>query len=163
MTMTQWVPHLRGAPLKHLATLLVGVLAAPAAHALDTAQWRAVAPVVQAALECRAKPDTASAAWQALPRDPSGALAPITPPVPFTVFGLPVRNVSIFIDPDGELGQSYTADLGASAAAVRKAATLNADAGRDTTMGSLMLTADSPPQLTCTVAGSYDESGYQEQ
>lgn len=161
MTMTHGVPHLRGARMKTLAALLLGVLAAPAAHALDAAQWQSVAPAIQAALECRAKPDTAGAAWKLLPRDPSGGIEPIKPPVAFSVFGVPVREVSIFIDPDGELGESYTADLGASVAAVRKAAKLSAE-GRATKMGTLSLTEEDSPKLTCTVAGTYDESDYQE-
>ncbi|MDL5367062.1 hypothetical protein QSH18_15740 [Xanthomonas sp. NCPPB 2654] len=161
MTMSQWMTYSRGARIKRLAPLLIGVLAAPAAHALNAAQWQAVAPAIQAAVECRAKPDTASAAWKALPRDGHGGIGPITPPAPFAVFGLPVQAVSIFIDPNGELGESYTADLGASAAAARKSAKLGAN-GRTTKMGDLTLSEESPPKLTCTVAGSYDESGYQE-
>lgn len=140
----------------------MGALAAPAAHALDAAQWKAVAPAIQAALECQTKPNTASATWKALPRDESGGIEPIKPPVPFTVFGLPVQEVSIFIDPDGELGESYTAVLGASAAAVRKSAKLTGSGGRTTRMGELMLSEGASPQLTCTVAGTYDESEYQE-
>ncbi len=162
MTLSPWMLHLRGARLKGLAPLLVATLAAPAAHALDAAQWQAVAPTIQAALECRTRPDTAGAAWKALPRDPSGDIEPIKPPVPFTVFGLPVREVSIYIDPNGELGESYTADIGASVAAVRTSARLGAGAARATKMGVLRLTEDDASKLTCTVAGSYDESGYQE-
>lgn len=162
MTVDQKMPYLHRSRMKMLAPLLIGVLAAPAAHALDAAQWQAVAPAIQAALECRAKPDTAAAAWKALSRDESGGIQPVKPPVPFTVFGLPVREVSIFIDPDGELGESYTADLGTSAAAARKSAKLSGDAGRATKMGVLTLTDDGSPKLTCTVAGTYDESDYQE-
>lgn len=148
--------------MMYLAPVFVGAVLAPAAHALDAAQWQSVAPSIQAALECRAKPDTAVAAWRALPRDESGGIAPIRPPAPFSVFGLPVTEVSIFIDPDGELGESYTAALDASAAAVRKSAKLSADGGRATKMGALMLTDDGGATLTCTVAGTYDESDYQE-
>jgi hypothetical protein len=162
MTMTLRMPHLRGARITTLTALLFGVLATPAAHALDAAQWKAIAPAIQAALECRTKPDTAAASWKALPRDASGAIKTIKPPVPFAVFGLPVREISVFIDPDGELGESYTAELGASAAAVRTAAKLNAAGGRTTTMGELMLSDDGAAKLTCTVAGTYDESDYQE-
>lgn len=108
------------------------------------------------------QPNTAAAAWKALPRDESGGIQPIKPPLPFAVFGLPVQEISIFIDSDGELGESYTATLGTSAAAVRKAAKLNANGGRATRMGELMLSDGGVPQLTCTVAGTYDESDYQE-
>lgn len=162
MTTTQGKPHHRGATTKILITLLVGALFAPAAQAIEATQWQAVAPAIQAAVECRAKPDTTAAAWKALPRDDSGGIEAIKPPVPFTVFGLPVQEVSIFIDPDGELGESYTATLGTNAAAVRKSAKLSTAGGRTTTMGELMLSDGGAPQLTCTVAGTYDESDYQE-
>ena len=162
MPPTRSLPCLSRTPKNALTALLVGLLAAPAAHALDTAQWQAVAPAIQAALECRTKPQTASAAWKALPRDASGGIESIAPPASFTVFGLPVREVTIFIDPDGELGESYTAELTASAAAVRRSAKLGAEGGRETPMGNLSLAGDGVPTLTCTVAGTYDESGYQE-
>lgn len=162
MTTTQGKPHQRGATTKILMTLLVGALFAPAAQAIDATQWQALAPAIQAAVECRAKPDTTAAAWKALPRDESGGIEVIKPPVPFTVFGLPVQEVSIFIDPDGELGESYTATLGTNAAAIRKAGKLSPAGGRRTTMGELMLSDGGAPQLTCTVAGTYDESDYQE-
>ncbi len=162
MTTTQGKPHQRGATTNTLITLLVGALFAPAAQAIDATQWQALAPAIQAAVECRAKPDTTAAAWKALPRDESGGIEAIKPPAPFTVFGLPVQEVSIFIDPDGELGESYTATLGTNAAAVRKSAKLSTEGGRTTTMGELMLSDGGAPQLTCTVAGTYDESDYQE-
>jgi hypothetical protein len=161
MIVGQWMTQVRSARAKYIAALLVGLLAAPAAQALDAAQWRAVAPAIQAALECRTQPDTDSAAWKALARSASGEFKPITPPVPFAVFGLPVREVSIYIDPDGDLGESYTTAFNASPAAVRKAAKLAANAGRTTTMGELML-GEGNSSLTCTVMGSYDESDYQE-
>lgn len=162
MTKTSRKQPLPGARMKPLIPLLVCALATPSAHALDAAQWQTLAPAIQAAVECRGKPNTAAAAWKALPRDESGGIQSIKPPVPFAVFGLPVQEISIFIDPDGELGESYTATLGASAAAVRKAAKLNANGGRATRMGELMLSEGDAPQLTCTVAGTYDESYYQE-
>ncbi|CEE60340.1 exported hypothetical protein [Xanthomonas citri pv. citri] len=143
-----------------LPLLLAVLLAAPAAHALDAAQWRAVAPAIQAAIECRAKPDTAAAAWAALPRDEEGGIKPITPPLPFAVFGLPVREVSIFIDPAGELGESYTAKIDATPAAVRKAARFTTEAGKTAGIGGLTLTEDRLTWLTCTVQGEYDESDF---
>ncbi|WP_426804591.1 hypothetical protein [Stenotrophomonas sp. SrG] len=65
-------------------------------------------------------------------------------------------------DADGELGESYTATLSDNAAAVRKAANLGTAGGRTTAMGELMLGKGLAPHLTCTVAGTYDESDYQE-
>lgn len=141
---------------------LATALGAPAAHALDAARWQALAPALQAAVECRAKPDVSVAPWTALPRDAYGAFAPIKPPAPFTVFGLPVTEIVIFSDASGELGGSYTAELNASPAAVRKAANLGAEGGRTTDTGVLLLSEGGSPTITCTIAGEYDESDYQE-
>lgn len=162
MNTTPWMPSLRGARRNTLAALLLGVLAAPSAHALTAAQWQAVAPAVQAAIECRDKPNTATAAWKALPDGGAGGIGPFTPPTALTVFGLPVRQVTIFIDTSGELGESYSADVAASAAMVRKAAKLNAAGERTTRMGELALTADDTVKITCGIDGTYDESDYQE-
>lgn len=162
MNMTHQMPRIRSTRMKSVAALSFALLTTPAAHALDAAQWQAVAPIIQAALECRSKPDTTSAAWKALPRDEQGGIKPIKPAPPFAVFGLPVQEVAIFIDANGELGESYSATVSASAAAARTSAKLGASGERATRMGALTLSADSPAQLTCTVAGSYDESDYQE-
>lgn len=161
MIVGQWMTQWCGARVKYIAPLLAGLLAAPAVQALDAAQWRALAPAIQAALECRTQPDTDSAAWKALARSESGEFTPITPPVPFTAFGLPVRQVSIYIDPDGDMGETYTAAFNASAAAVSKAAKVAANAGRSTPMGELML-GETPSSVTCMVMGSYDERDYRE-
>ena len=70
--------------------------------------WLKIEPAVQAALECR----------QALPAATLRGIPPsepgnwtLTPARSFTVFGLPVAQVRLFIDPDGELGASYTAGI----------------------------------------------------
>ncbi len=144
------------------AGLLIGLSAMPAAHALDARQWQAVAPALQAAIECRTAPDTDAAAWKALGPAEGGSLGPFQTPSPFTVFGLPVREVTVYIDPDGEMGASYSASFAATRAQLRSAAKLDASGQRRTTMGSLGFTDDSGAALTCTVAGSYDESDYQE-
>ena len=144
------------------AGLLIGLPAVPAAHALDARQWQAVAPALQAAIECRAAPDTDAPAWKALGPAEGGSLGPFQPPAPFTVFGLPVREVTVYIDPDGEMGASYSASFAATRAQLRSAAKLDAKAQRQSNMGSLGFSDDSSASLTCTVAGSYDESDYQE-
>ena len=160
--MTQSIQHVRSARIGLGAAALLLALAAPAAHALDPAQWQAVAPMLQAAVECRERPDTTSAAWRALPHDEYGQVEPVVPPMPFTVFGLPVREVSVFIDESGEMGESYTAEFAVGAPAVRNAAKLSGGGDRTTQLGALALSNDRPATLTCTVAGRYDESGYAE-
>ncbi|MGE6333092.1 hypothetical protein [Stenotrophomonas sp. NPDC077659] len=140
--------------LRFATPLIIGLLAAPAAHAIDAAQWQNVAPMLQAALECRAGPDTASAAWKALSADPYSTTDAIKPPVAFTVFGLPVRDVSFYIDPDGEAGASYTSTFATSKASVRAAAKLDAKGRRSTRMGTLVMGGIGETHLSCTVEGS---------
>jgi hypothetical protein len=76
------------------------------AFALEPQQWAAIEPAVRAALECR-QPLSVDKLKNITP-DSSGSWT-LTPPAAFSVFGLPVTRVEIFIDPDGELGASYTA------------------------------------------------------
>lgn len=148
-----------------LAPLIAALLAAPAAHAattIDAAQWQKLAPTLQAALECRADPDTAAKTLAGLSGNGEGTSEPIKPPVPFTVFGLQVRSFSVYIDPDGDLGASYTSQLSANAAAVRNASKLGRKPERDTSMGVLSIAQDGSAQLTSLVYGAYDERDYQE-
>jgi hypothetical protein len=67
----------------------------------------------------------------------------------WTAFGLPVKRIELFIDPDGELGASYTAVIEKrSLAQVRKQLTLASQRGR---IGQL--SADQPGakvQVSCT-------------
>ena len=72
----------------------------------DIDRWLRIEPAIVAAVECR----------QALPMRVLEGIAPnapgswaLTPARSFTVFGLPVKRIKLFIDPDGELGASYTA------------------------------------------------------
>ena len=79
-----------------------------------------------------------------------------------TVFGLQIRSFSVYIDPDGDLGASYTSTLAANAAAVRNASKLGRKPERGTSMGVLSIAQDGSAQLTCLVYGAYDERDYQE-
>jgi len=67
----------------------------------DPDHWLRIEPAIAAAVECR----------QALPIHVLDGIAPnapgswaLTPARSFTVFGLPVTRIELFIDPDGELG-----------------------------------------------------------
>ncbi|ABM43707.1 hypothetical protein Ajs_3595 [Acidovorax sp. JS42] len=116
----------------------------------DLNHWLRIEPAIVAAVECR----------QALPLHVLEGIAPnapgswsLTPARSFTVFGLPVTRIELFIDPDGELGASYTAVIEKrSLEQVRKQLKLASQRGR---IGQL--SADQPSaevQVTCTVAAT---------
>lgn len=72
----------------------------------DLKHWLRIEPAIAAAVECR----------HVLPMHVLDGIAPnapgswvLTPARSFTVFGLPVKRIELFIDPDGDLGASYTA------------------------------------------------------
>lgn len=123
----------------------------------NPAHWKAAAPVMQSALECRKRINPASPALRPLlPRNDVGQWE-LVPPKGFTVFGLPVQSITIYIDPDGEMGASYTATVAAPKNVAVSAAQLNKQ--RKTEIGSLMAEQGARPSLTnitCTVSGSRD-------
>ncbi|QWN12326.1 hypothetical protein DGN07_12880 [Xanthomonas citri pv. fuscans] len=86
-------------------------------------------------------------------------MAPIKPPSPFSVFGLPVTEMSVSIDPEGVEGDSYTAKLASTTQAIKAAAKLDAEGRREAGIGTLEL--DDMRQLTCVVPGGYSESDFQ--
>lgn len=119
-------------------------------HAPDLDQWSRIEPAIAAAVECR----------QTLPIHVLDSIAPnapgswaLTPARSFTAFGLPVKRIELFIDPDGDLGASYTAVIEKrSLEQVRKQ--LNLISARER-IGHL--SADQPNdevQLVCTVAAT---------
>lgn len=119
-------------------------------HAPDLDQWSRIEPAIAAAVECR----------QTLPMHALDDIAPnapgswlLAPARSFTVFGLPMKRIELFIDPDGELGASYTAVIERrSLQQVRKQ--LNLIRAREP-IGQL--SADQPNdevQLVCTVAAT---------
>lgn len=97
-------------------------------NAPDLDHWLRIEPAIVAAVECR----------QALPMRVLDGIAPnapgnwsLTPARSFTVFGLPVKRIELFIDPDGELGASYAAVIEKrSLEQVRKQLTLAGQRGR---------------------------------
>ncbi len=118
--------------------------------ATDLDHWLRIEPAIVAAVECR----------QTLPMHALDGIAPnaagswsLTPARGFTAFGLPVKRIELFIDPDGELGASYTAVIEKrSLEQVRKQLTLAGQRGR---IGQL--SADQPNaevQVSCTVAAT---------
>lgn len=116
----------------------------------DLDHWLRIEPAIAAAVECR----------QALPTHVLDGIAPnaagswaLTPARSFTAFGLLVKRIELFIDPDGELGASYTAVIEKrSLAQVRKQLAYARQRGR---IGQL--SADQPSaevQVSCTVAAT---------
>ena len=70
-------------------------------NAPNPERWLTIETAVQAALECRQALPTAT--LRGIPPSEPGSWT-LTPARSFTVFGLPVAQVRLFIDPDGELG-----------------------------------------------------------
>ncbi len=121
----------------------------------NPAQWKAAAPIVQAALECRQHINLDDPALRPVfPSNKAGQWE-LVPPQGFAVFGLPVQSITIHIDPTGKLGASYSAALAAPIAAAVKAAKINGR--RKTNIGILEAEQGSRPSLTsitCTVDGT---------
>jgi len=114
----------------------------------DLNRWLQIEPDIAAAVECR----------HVLPMHVLDGIAPnapgswsLTPARSFTAFVLPVKRIELFIDPDGELGASYTAVIEKrSLEQVRKQLKLASQRGR---IGQL--SADQPSaevQVSCVVA-----------
>ena len=116
-------------------------------NASNLERWLTIEPAVQAALECRQV--LPAATLRGIPPSDPGSWT-LTPARSFTVFGLPVAQVRLFIDPDGELGASYTAVIEKrSLEQVRRQLEFAGNRGR---IGQL--SADRPGQhveLSCTV------------
>ena len=119
-------------------------------QAPDIDHWLRIEPAIAAAVECR----------QTLPMHALDDIAPnapgswlLAPARSFTVFGLPVKRIELFIDPDGELGASYTAVIEKrSLEQVHKQLKF---ASQREHIGQL--TADQPStevQVSCTVAAT---------
>lgn len=116
----------------------------------DLDHWLRIEPAIVAAVECR----------QALALRVLDGIAPnapgswsLTPARSFTAFGLPVKRIELLIDPDGELGASYTAVIEKrSQAQVRKQLALAKQGGR---IGQLSADQSSAEvQVSCTVAAT---------
>ncbi len=112
--------------------------------------WLRIESSITTAVECR----------QTLPMHVLEGIAPnapaswsLTPARSFTVFGLPVKRIELFIDPDGELGASYTAVIDKrSLEQVRKQLKLASLRGR---IGQLSANQPSTEvQVTCTVTAT---------
>jgi hypothetical protein len=152
-----------------ITTLLLAALFSAAAHAqlplplMDTTpeitpgNWASAAPLLQAALECRQLLNPADPVMREMfPANENGQWS-ITPPKTFRVFGLSVEQVNVYIDPDGDMGASYSttvaAPLGMAEAAIKLAAK------HPNLVGTLMTTPGERPSLTaidCTIAGDPD-------
>lgn len=119
-------------------------------NAPNLERWLTIEPAVQAALECRQTLPTTT--LRGFPPSEPGSWT-LIPARSFSVFGLPVAQVRLFIDPDGDLGASYTAVIEKrSLEQVHRQLELTGNRGR---IGQL--SADRPGQhveLSCTVASA---------
>ena len=119
-------------------------------NASNLERWLTIEPAVQAALECRQT--LPATTLRGIPPSEPGSWT-LTPARSFAVFGLPVAQVRLFIDPDGELGASYTAVIEKrSLEQVHRQLEFAGNRGR---IGQL--SADRPGQhveLSCTVASA---------
>jgi hypothetical protein len=135
---------------------------APPEKVIDLAVWRAAAPALQAALECRTKITPKIAALRPLLVTNERDQWEMIPPEPFSVLGLPVDAVVIYMDRDEQMGHSYTSIImSKSLAEVRAAAKIkpNND-GRNTKIGNLGVGQPHDPdsvELTCTIAGKWQD------
>ena len=122
---------------------------------VNMAQWKAGGPIVQAGLECRQRINPDDPLLRSLLPSNDAGQWQLVPPKGFAVFGLPVHAITIYIDPDGEMGASYTASVAIPKEAVVKVAKINGQ--RKTKIGRLMVEQGNRPSLTditCTVSGS---------
>lgn len=121
----------------------------------DEAQWKTATPVIQSALECtqilnpKDKNVVAvmklSPAGQWISKAPNG----------FLVFGIPVTSIEIYIDPDKEMGASYTTELQATTAQVSALPGLKAK----NRVGDFSVepgSQNNTTKLTCTVRGTWE-------
>lgn len=119
--------------------------------------WKAATPILQASLECRQVLNSSHPALRSLlPMNDSGQWV-LIPPKSLAVYGFPVKEITIYIDPSGEMGASYTSSLVSPKEPVAKAAKLAASEYRKTGIGSLMAQQGNRPSLTnltCTVPGT---------
>lgn len=129
---------------------------------IDLNVWRAAAPALQAALACRTKITPKIAALRPLLTTNDRDQWEMIPPEPFSVLGLPVDAVVIYMDRDEQMGHSYTSIImSKSLAEVRAAAKIKTkNDGRNTKIGNLGVGQPHGPdsvELTCTIAGKWQD------
>lgn len=144
------------------AQMPVPLLDAPATQDIDLATWKAAAPALQAALECKTQITPKIAALRPLLPKNSMDQWELIPPQAFTVFGLPVSKVIIYMDHAGEMGHTYTAVfVDKSVADVSAAAKIKPkNDSRKTKIGYLGVGQPRGPEtvdLSCTVAGTWQD------
>jgi len=124
----------------------------------NSLQWEAAAPVIQAGLECRQHINPDDPALSHLPPPNEFSQWELVPPKGFSVFGLPVQAITLYIDPTGEMGASYTASVAATEELVAK--TLESNSQHENAVGSLRAQPSHQyPSLTdiiCTVMGYWE-------
>lgn len=148
--------------MKRTLFTLVALAVASQAIAAQAPNWQAVAPQLQAALECRQVLNVDDPAIKALMPQKSADEMPIweiTPPEGFTVFGLSVDHFTIALGDEDEPGQGLATYVkGKTLAQIGKAAslkTVNGALTRTTKVGGIMALMPYGPkgavQIGCTI------------
>lgn len=94
--------------LEHLLLAAALPVANSAGTAMDPQRWVVLEPQIKAALECRQPLKASQLQGAGRPGDNPDSWT-LQPPVSFTLFGLPVARIEVYVDSSGELGASYAA------------------------------------------------------
>jgi len=120
---------------------------------VDYEQWQKIMPLMQAGLECQNYINPEFPPLNTVfTSNPIGQWEFI-PPKGFTVFEFPIQSITIYIDPDGEMGASYTSSVAARKTDVEE----KINSQYTTKVGMLMVeqgVQSSLTDITCTIAGS---------
>ncbi len=139
--------------MKKLIIAVVATTIAQSAYAQEPG-WARIAPAVQAALECRTAPNLEDPDIQLL-LSPDGNIDHKSVPDGFTVFGMPVKQITLAHDEDEEERITLSASSlfeGKSLADARRAAGLIKEHARSTPVGTLMASmgVGNLAQISCT-------------
>lgn len=115
--------------------------------------WINAEPMLRSALECSSELDITDERLKRFPQYAEGSWE-ITPARDFSIMGLPISTITLFIDTAGKLGSSYTAviekrSLGQVEQAISLLQQKGPRAGR---MSAIELGLRGPVVLNCTVS-----------
>ncbi|MFW9082711.1 hypothetical protein ACOI9X_26070 [Pseudomonas sp. P2757] len=115
--------------------------------------WIAAEPMLRSALECSSELDITDERLKGFPQYADGSWE-IRPARDFSIMGLPISTITLFIDATGKLGSSYTAVIEKrSLQQVEQAISFLQQQGpRAGRMSTAELGLRGPIVLTCTVS-----------
>ena len=120
---------------------------------IDPQHWVEAEETIRSGLECRDLIDPNDPGLQNLLSAADSPQWTLVPPRNFSIFGLQVQSVTLFIDPDGEMGASYTATVAAPMALSKHSIDATEQSAK---IGGIMIEERSPSltEITCTVDGT---------